>query len=524
MRLFLKSWLVAALLWTAPARADYPADFPQPAVLKPNIAFWTRVFSEYSRYQSVIHYEGAPYKIYTVLDFRDLVEAGKPEAEVRRVQRREEEEVKRRINRQLQRVHELRDTPDALDGEERQLWALFSDSDDPRRFIKTVGQWRSQRGLRESTRDALEISGRYLPEMERIFESYGLPTELTRLPLVESSFNVEAYSKVGAAGLWQFMPASARLYMQLNDVVDDRRDPWTSTEAAARHLRDDYEALGNWPLAITAYNHGRGSLARGLRETGGSTLEDLLTRWNSGRRFGFASRNFYAEFVAAVEVEDDYRRHFGNVDRGSPLRFETVSTEHFVAYEVLRRCAGVDDTSFRRLNPAYRPEVIEGKLYVPPTQNIRVPEGQADSFRALYAALGDDERFVEQRFYYSQHKVQGGDTLDRIARRYGVSLRNLLSANPNVKPSRLRIGQAVRIPPRGASEKNSRGRLVRASAEPALPAADADGNRLHRVRNGQTLSQIARRYRVTLTALLDLNQIDAPHRIRVGSVLKIPAA
>ena len=521
MQMILK-WLTVVLLACAGSVQAQPFsdEFPRPGVLKPNVAFWTRVFGDYSEYQSAVVHVDAPYKIYTVLDFRDELAAGKSVMQVRLMQRKEEERVKRKIDQQLRNVHLQRNNPEALDGEERLLWSLFSDSDDPNRYKNAIGEWRAQRGLKERTRLALETSGAYLSEMERIFDSYGLPTALTRLPLVESSFNLDAYSKVGAAGIWQFMPASARLYMRMNEAVDDRADPWTSTDAAARHLRDDYRALGNWPLAITAYNHGRGSLARGLRETGGSTLEDLLTRWDSGRRFGFASRNFYAEFLAATDVERNHPEFFGDVSRSEALQFDTVSTEHYVPYGTLQRCAGVDDATFRRLNPAYRPEVIEGKLYVPPTKNIRVPKGQADGFRALYAVLGDSERFVEQRFYYSQHRVASGETLERIARRYGVSLRNLLSANPGVKPSRLSIGQQVRIPPRGATDSNSRGRLVK--AVDSTPVADADGNRVHRVRSGQTLSDIARRYRVTLSGLMELNQLGGSHLIRSGSLLKIP--
>src|SRR5687767_10658735 len=107
-----------------------------------------------------------------------------------------------------------------------------------------------------------------MPKMEAVFRDMGLPVELTRLPFIESSFNVKAYSHVGAAGIWQVMPSSARLYMRLNDTVDDRRDPWFSTEAAARHLADDYRLLKSWPLAITAYNFGRNGMARAAATVG----------------------------------------------------------------------------------------------------------------------------------------------------------------------------------------------------------------------------------------------------------------
>lgn len=506
--------------------------FPRSELLRPSVDFWTRVFAEFSEYQSAIHSMDYPHKVWMVLDFRDQAQE-RGENEARRHQRREEDKAKRELNYLLARVHDLRDTPEKMDDEERAVYELLADIPDPMRYKKAIGRFRAQRGLLERTRLALEVSGKYLPEMERVFADRSLPTTLTRLPLVESSFNVEAYSKVGAAGLWQFMPSSARIYMRLNEVVDDRRDPWTSTQAAARHLKDDYQALGSWPLAITAYNHGRMGLTRGLRETGGSTLEDLLERWD-GRRFGFASRNFYAEFLAAVDVERDHRRHFGDVRRGEPLEFEVVETQHYVPYDVLRRCAGADEESFRKLNPAFHDEVVEGKLFVPPSHSIRVPLGQAESFKVAYSALGAQERFDQQRFYYAHHRVRSGDTLERIARNYGVSLTALRQANSGLNPRRLRPGQSVRIPPRGAP------RLIKASA-PAAAAAPApsaqaeDGSAvqivqagmdhlLHKVQPGEALIIIAKRYNTTVAALKRLNNLGRSSRIRAGDWLKIPTA
>ena len=487
------------------------AVFPRPAILAPNIAFWTEAFSYYSEYQSVIHSQDAPEKIYAVLDFReDVVRAGPNEA--RRLQARTEKAVKRELDRHLKRVHELRNKPDELTPIERKVFELFADGADPDRYRKAIGTFRSQRGLKEKTERALRVSGQYLPKMEAIFAAEGLPTVLTRLPLVESSFNTEAYSKVGAAGLWQFIPSSARIYMRLDEAVDDRRDPWTSTQAAARHLKEDYEMLGSWPLAVTAYNHGRGGLARGLRVVKGSGLEDLLERWD-GRRFGFASRNFYAEFLAAVDVERDYRRHFGELERHAPLEFEVVQIQHYVPYEALRRCAGLSEEAFRTLNPGYRPEVLDGKLYVPPQTSIRVPVGMGQAFMAAYLALGDDQRFSQQRFYYVRYRVQRGDNLGAIARRYGVGLSALKQANGIGARSFIRAGQVLRIPPRGGVVKV-------ASAPETIPGADY---LLHNVKPGQTLGTIARQYRTTIGKLQQLNEIGASGTLRSGAILKVPS-
>lgn len=500
----------------APSAAAVPPDgatlFPRPAILGPNIAFWTDAFSHYSEYQSVIHSQVRPERIYAVLDFRDdVVRLGPTGA--RLLQQKTEKAVKRELDLHLKRVHALRDKPDPLTPIERKVRDLFADDTDPNRFKEAIGTFRAQRGLKEKTERALRVSGQYLPHMESIFAAEGLPVALTRLPLVESSFNTEAYSKVGAAGLWQFIPSSARMYMRLDEAVDDRRDPWTSTQAAARHLKEDYAMLRSWPLAVTAYNHGRGGLAGGLRKVNGSTLEDLLERWN-GKRFGFASRNFYAEFLAAVDVERDYRRHFGEIERHAPIEFDVVQIQHYVPYETLRRCAALSEEQFRILNPGYRPEVLDGRLYVPPQTSIRVPVGSGQGFMTAYLALNDEERFSQQRFYYVRYRVQRGDTLSTIARRYGVGMAELRLANAVGSRSFIRTGQVLRIPPR------SGGRAIKVSAPAAAPA---DGVLIHRVLPGQSLSTIARQYRTTIGTLRQLNGLEPAGTLRAGAALKVPS-
>jgi membrane-bound lytic murein transglycosylase D len=448
---------------------------------------------------------------------------------------REEKQAKADIDTLLRQVNALRDEPEKMNAEQRRIYDLYSDSRDPDRFTDAIGSFRSQRGLRERTMQALSTSGRYLPEMERIFVSYGLPPKLTRLPLVESSFRVDAYSKAAAAGLWQFIPASARIYMRLNNLVDDRRDPWTSTDAAARHLKDDYEALGNWPLALTAYNYGRGGIARALTQVNGDSLTDLIQRFQS-KRFGFASRNYYAEFLAAADIEREWHQHFGDVPRETPLPFETVVVRDYVPYETLRKLAGADRDQFHVLNPAYRDEVVDGHLYVPPGHSIRVPAGAAERFRLAYATLTPEQRFDHQRQLWVSHVVGRGEQLATIARDYGVSVRSILAASGIRNAKRVRTGQTLRIP-----THDSDSRPLVALADPAEVAATESGGakpktvlastrsktvalRVHRVTSGQTLDAIAKRYRTTIDRLRALNGLSKHDKLQIGATLKIPAA
>ncbi len=506
-----------------PGKANTATLFPRYEPLMPAVSFWTRVFSEFSELESVIHSSAHPHKILRVLDFRAQA-SRMSEEQLSKYRRKAESDAKEQMEDLLAQIDKKRQNPEAMNAEERRIFALLKDVKDDHLFAGLRGTIRSQRGLRERTEKALRVSDRYLPYMEKVFHGYNMPAQLTRLPLVESSFNLDAYSKAGAAGIWQFIPSSARIYMRLNEVVDDRRDPWTSTDAAARHLRDDYAMLGDWPLAITAYNHGRGGISRGLKQVQGKTLLDLIDRYDS-KRFGFAGKNYYAEFLAAVDVERAARQK-QNEAALAPLQFEVVETQHYVPYETLRRLCGADDELFRRLNPAYRPEVISGKLYVPPGHLIRIPAGSARSFEVGYARLGSNDRFEQQRVFYLLHKVGRGETLGKLARDYRTSTKQIQQAN-GLRSTNIRIGQVLKIPPHEESRPGpitvavgeSKPSLTREERKEAL--RESEGPATYIVRSGDTLGAIARRYSVSVTALRNSNQLSSS-TIKIGQRLTIP--
>jgi membrane-bound lytic murein transglycosylase D len=509
------------------ATPDDP-NFPHLPILKAQVEFWTKVFSEYSENQSIVHSMDDVRKIYRSMDFSKEAET-LDALQLSLLRGREESRAKEEIDELLKRVDALQATPEKMNAEERRVYDMYSDSHDPQRFRDAIGTFRVQRGLRERTAHALQVAGRYLPQMEQIFASYGLPVRLTRLPLVESSFNLQAYSKVGAAGLWQFIPSSARIYMRLDEIADDRRDPWFSTDAAARHLRDNYQMLQNWPLAVTAYNYGPGGLAHALNVVNGTTLTDVLERYDD-ERFGFASRNFYAEFLAASDVEHDWHKHFGDIQRDAPTQFETVETRDYIPYGTLQRLSGADEDTFHTLNPSYNDEVKDGRLYVPPGQLIRVPAGAAENFKLSYASLGPDQRFEHQRQFYQLHLLLAGETIGRLAHRYGVSQQAILAANGLSHGDRLRAGTNLKIPPQDQPST-----VVAAAEAPEAHvlktavhvAAEHHGSaalhlQLHKVRSGQTLDGIAKRYRTTVSALRQINGLGDEDLLRVGSTLKIP--
>lgn len=485
----------------APSVSANNADpFPRYPALDPAVAFWTGVFGRQSEHTSVIHVASSPGVVLARLDFSPSLPNN--------VRREQERAAIAQVSAQLRALHKSLVNKQALDAKSKALYARFGPSAPPDQVLKAADDLRSQRGVRERTGRAMEISGHFLPMMEATFSRYQLPISLTRLPFVESSFDIEAYSKVGAAGLWQFMPATARHYMRLDEAIDDRRDPWIATDGAARHLSDDYALLQDWPLAVTAYNHGRNGIRRGLAETGGTTLIDLIDRYEN-RRFGFASRNFYAEFLAVKDIENDAKKFFPDLNRAAPIPFVEVTLTHYVPYTDLVKAGGGDAKLFQQLNPGYSPEVRSGRLWVPRGSTIRIPTDQAQKFNVGYAALPASARNTSQRVYWREHKVTKGAVLGQIARQYGVSSTAIQRANNLSNPNHLRIGQVLRIPPADGSS-------------PPATVVAAAAPRIHVVQSGQTLSGIARLHGVSIQGLADTNQLSNRNALRPGQKLKIP--
>jgi membrane-bound lytic murein transglycosylase D len=250
---------------------------------------------------------------------------------------------------------------------------------------------------------------------------------------------------VGAAGIWQFSPSSGRIYLQLNEVEDSRRDPLYATIGAARHLRDDYDALGKWPLAVTAYNHGRAGIANAVAKVGSDDIVDIIRDYN-GKAFGFASRNFYTEFLAALEVERDYKKYFGDVDFEKKVQFRDVQIDDYLRFSTIAKLAHCSVDELRDLNPGFTSAVVDGKLYVPRSYTVRIPAGSEQKFNAAYASLPAEERYSRQRSYFVVHRVARGQTIDVIAKRYRTTVSAIQVANGLRSVKRLRTGQTLRIP------------------------------------------------------------------------------
>ncbi len=499
----------AAVVCCGPAVGD--ADpFVTPPSLVGHVDFWKQIFSTYSRDQIVIHDTENPSRIYSILDFSAQAKS-LSEGALRKEVRRAEKAEKARIRGVLEK---LQRNPDSsrLSVEEMRIRSLLQDDPRPDRYRLAAGEKRvrSQRGVRERFMQGLRRSRRYIRRMEEVFRSEGVPVGLTRLPLVESSFNTHAYSKVGAAGMWQFMPATGRKFLRIDGGVDERLDPMVSTRAAARFLRQNYERLGHWPLAITAYNHGPAGMERAVRSVGTVDLGKIVAEYES-RTFGFASKNFYTEFLAALEIDSDYESYFGPMALDSEEDADEVELAHFVSVRSIGPCVGsLDD--WKSLNPAVRPAAFQGKRWLPRGYRVRLRGGEGPEFRRCYDGLPSSAKRASHPVLERVHRVRSGETLLKIARRYRVSMESIRRANRLRNRNLIRIGQKLKIPGAG---------VVAASA-PTRKAA-APHRVTHRVTRGQTLAQIGRRYGRSVESLRRANGLRDANRIRVGQRLRIPA-
>lgn len=490
------------------------SPLPYPQALRPQVEFWTKIFATYSEYQVVIHDAVYLDKVYAVLDFRPLLKKH-GEAKARKLKSKRTKQELKKIRAALRKLHKHGAKGRTLSSRERKIRSLFRDVKERHKFRKAAakGRLRAQSGIRERFHQSLRLSGRYLPRMEKIFRQKGLPVVLTRLPLIESSFNIEAYSKVGAAGIWQFMPATGRLFLKINHEVDERLDPIIATRAAADLLKSNYDRLRTWPLAVTAYNHGPAGMARAVRKVGTRDIATIIRRYKS-RTFGFASRNFYAELLAAIEVEKNSATYFGPIKRDPLLRYDEVDLQHFVSLENLARAANTSTERLLALNPSFRRLIRNGELHVPRRHRLRIPAGTRKDFDRRYAALSPRAK-ADRQVPALTHTVRRGETLGGIAQRYRTSVRTLQRLNGLRSAHFIRIGQELRV--------SLRGKGRRPTTRPVQVARAASQDGTHIVRRGESLGKIAQRYNTTVAALQRLNGIKNAALIPVGKKLRISA-
>ena len=356
----------------------------------------------------------------------------------------------------------------------------------------------------------LERSGRYIPLMQEILKKNKMPADLVYIALIESGFNTQARSWANAVGPWQFISATGKRYgMRIDSYVDERRDPYRSTQAAVDYFRDLYGEFKDWYLAMAGYNAGEGRVRRAIASTGSRNFWEIAADRKALRP---ETRDYVPKYIAAaIMAKMPERFGFERIDYKPSFDsdYETASVDTQTDLGVIARCAGVTEEDIFDLNP----HLVRGTT--PPGSRdyeIRVPRGKVRTFNKSYAALSPEERIQTTRYV-----VRKGDTLYRVAKRYGVSTSALAEANGlNSKRSRLRTGSTLTIP----SGKSARYAGV-SSGSKSKSSKTVTKSAVHKVRKGETLSTIARKYGVSVKQLMAWNRIKDPRRVHSGKRLKV---
>jgi len=430
--------------------------FPVVPELRNAVNFWKKVYSKYTTHQGIIHDNRNLDIIYEIVELDDPKRGGSEK-------------------RNQQKITQVKDKYRAIllkfsrgmapgSTEEGKVAALFGRRATLEDFRTASDRIRCQIGQKDRFEQGVIRSGAYLNTIKAIFRSHGLPEDLAYLPHVESSFDYKAYSKFGAAGIWQFTHSTGKKYMTIDYTQDDRRDPIRASHAAAAHLWENFQRLRNWPMAITAYNHGVNGMARAKAASGGD-FEWIIRNYNSPA-FGFASRNFYAEFLAALEVAKNHRRYFGELTLEAPVNTTEIRMPGYASIKQVADHYNTDVTTLRKLNLALREPVFSGRKRIPKGYSLHLPAKTTSILSDRIPETMLHAKQIPSRFY----RVQKGDTASMIARAHGVRLSDFLSTNGLGPKTRIYVGQNLRIP---ASEE----RILLAAAsvtppkqETAIPA------------------------------------------------------
>jgi membrane-bound lytic murein transglycosylase D len=496
---------------------------PRPAGIQDDVNFWIRVYTEVNTNEGFLHDERNLAVVYDTLKFG----AGGSSRERQRI-------VDERRDRHIAALRRIiaalpaESTRDALSAEDKRLLALWGPNPSAIILKDATTRIRFQLGQADRFKEGLIRSSSWETHIAETFANQGLPPELAVLPHVESSFNAAAYSKVGAAGLWQFMRSTGRRYMRIDDAVDERLDPYRSTEAAAQLLTYNYRVLGSWPLALTAYNHGASGMRR-AKESVGTDDFVKINRTYTSRTFGFASRNFFPSFLAALTIDENPEKYFGSFERRPEQKFREVTMPAYVRLATLERTLDVDREQLRVLNPAWRPTIYNGTRLVPRGYRLRLPADSKEKWTPdlLAARLPANELYAGQITARS-HRVRKGETMAAIAKRYGMTASRLGEMNGLSANASLRAGRRLELPeqlPRtlsGAAPSATVAAAERAAPSPAnATAASAPVGEFYVVRRGDSLEAIASRVSVPQAELLRMNSLRNPDFLYEGQRLRI---
>ena len=436
-------------------------------------------------------------------------------------------------------------------------------NDKVKRFIELYSVQRQR-----SSSVILGLAQYYYPWMKAIFDKYDLPEELVYITIIESALNPTAVSPAGATGIWQFMYGTGKLYgLEVTSYVDDRRDPYKATDAAARHFRDLYKIFGDWGLAISAYNCGAGNVRKAIQRSGGKT--DF---WSVSPYLPRETQNYFPAFIGAMYMMT-YHNLYGiqPAQISIPLDVDTIMINKETHFQQIANVLGVSYDEIKSLNPQYKRDIIPAfnqpmpvrlrsndilhyiamadsvpkynyDFYFNPTKNLNEI--------AANGTVTDDGMMIVQKTPNKYHTVRKGETLGKIASKYHTTVSNLKAWN-HLRSTNLRVGQklivkkgtTVKVPNPNAKPVQDSTQVIagNVATDSVTTTSDTIGGPVpekpqpeikpvqpqvnytsYTIQRGDTLSSIARRYGTTADYLADFNKLSNKDAIQVGQKLKIP--
>lgn len=522
-------------LITLPAYAlGNTSQFPLYPIIRDNVFFWEKIYSTHSINTAVLHDKNDLSIVYAIISLKD--------SSYRNAERINKKKIKSAKRKYQTILENLAKGKSARFGQTKKVKNMFPASATKRTFAKATENIRIQMGLKERFVEGVIRSGAYMQDIKQIFKSHNLPQDLAYLPHVESSFNLKAHSKFGASGIWQFTRATGKQYMQIDDAVDERRDPIIAAHAAAKFLKNNYKDLQNWPMAITAYNYGKAGMMRAKKDKG--SYEKIFTSYNQGH-FKFASKNFYSEFLAAVYVAKKLEQS-KKLKLHHPKSTYSVRLPAFTNTNKFCRYLQLSTEELKTLNPALLSTVFTGEKYIPKDHYLRLPAARVnkDALSNMPSSL-----FYSNQKQSLTYKVKKGDSALKIAIKHKVTLKELSKKNNLNKQSHIYIGQTIKIPQSKQASQKTGVKTIRATSKKRYinrsfssnnsssrhtpmqnPVKLKVGN-LHSKKGvfygdiitqpGESLSLIAKWLDVSESTLRSINRLNSRQPVRPGQIITV---
>lgn len=407
------------------------------------VQFWVHIFGKYTHDHYVFYNKDYVGVVYSVLDFSEIDDLSHSEKKAfkYKMMKDEKKRLKNLLAKVSKHIQTNKNNLKGLNAEETRIAQILlknkSHLDLSERSLQQSFAWR--KGFSHRVEKAIKTSGLYMPEMQRIFTERGLPKELTMIPFIESSFNLKAYSHAGAAGIWQFITATGKRYLRIDEFVDERYDPILAAYAAATHLANEYKFLKSWPMTVNAYNTGPGRMLQAKKRLGTTDISEIIKKFN-GAGYGFDSRNYYPEFLAMLHIYENQETYFGEIEKLPAMTHEYVALPTSMTLKDIAVRSGLSEDVLAQMNLALKPQVVDSQKPLPKGYLLKVPEASKNDVLLAMNDIYNEFKFA------THHVVEKGDSLKKIARKYDLPIKELAMINQVLPKQKLTAGSIIRLP------------------------------------------------------------------------------